>query len=182
MLNESSFFTDKGLGEIKGCSDQLDPIGILNFITQNEFQIRPNWVFREKHNRSGGVCQFIAILEFNTNQICQAAGQNKKEAKIACAKIALCVVAPNMFKQRFPQDADSEKMKEIISQQKQSTVTEQRHNEEQKKLEDEITLGDDRLLQMPHILKPYTPYTYLKQTYCAALYQNKVFTVEETEK
>ena len=115
LINSSSYFTLKGLDEIKGCTDQLDPIGLLSFITQNEFQIRPNWVFKEKYNRDGSVCQFIAILEFNSHPICQASGQNKKEAKIGCSKIALCVVAPTIFKQRFPLDADSQKMKDIAA-------------------------------------------------------------------
>lgn len=56
LINSSSYFTLKGMDEIKGCNDQLDPIGMLAFITQNEFQIRPNWVFKEKYNRDGSVC------------------------------------------------------------------------------------------------------------------------------
>ena len=65
-----------------------------------------------------------------------------------CSKIALCVVAPTVFRQRFPQDADSQKMKDIVANQKEVTAQEIELNRVQKELEEKVTLGDDRLLQM----------------------------------
>lgn len=35
---------------------------------------------------------------------------------------------------------------------------------------------------MSQLFKPYSPYTYLKQTFCSALHQNKVYKLEETER
>lgn len=56
------------------------------------------------------------------------------------------MVAPNIFKQRFPKDADSQKMKDIVSSQKEITANEIELNVVQKELEETVTLGDDRLL------------------------------------
>lgn len=92
------------------------------------------------------------------------------------------MVAPTVFKQRFPQDADSQKMKDIVANQKEVTAQEMELNRVQKDLEETVTLGDDRLLQMSQLFKPYSPYTYLKQTFCSALHQNKVYKLEETER
>ena len=74
----------------------------MNFVSQELFQLRPNWVFSEHFNKTGGTCAFTASLEFNTDIICKATGQNKKDAKITCAKNAIGIVAPNVFKDRWP--------------------------------------------------------------------------------
>jgi hypothetical protein len=124
-------------------------------------------VFEEQFNRNGGTCAFTAILEFNTDAICQASGQNKKDAKISCAKNAVGIVAPNVFKARWPNDS----LPEVDAEDTEVDID-----------SSTLTIGDDRLLKMQHLFKPYTPYSLLKQAYCMALHQNKRFTLEETQK
>ena len=53
--------------------------------------------------------------------------------------------------------------------------------EHEENLEDNITLGDPRLLKMTHLFKPYSPYGYLKQSFCLALH-NGAYTLSEYEK
>ena len=47
--------------------------------------------------------KFKATLEVNLEFLCCAEGQNKREAKFLCAKIAIFLLAPNAFSQRFPE-------------------------------------------------------------------------------
>lgn len=73
-------------------------------------------------------------------------------------------------------------MKNYMSTQREISEKDKAENLNEKLLQDNITLGDDSLLKMTHLFKPYSPYTFLKQTYCQALHANKTFTLEDTEK
>ena len=87
------FSTSKDLFQIKGCTDEIDSVSILSFICENEFQSRPDFKYEEVLlNR-----RFKATLEINLEFLCCAEGQNKKEAKFLCAKMAIFLIAPNAF-------------------------------------------------------------------------------------
>lgn len=149
--------TTKNLTEIKGCADDLDPVSILNFISQNEFEIRPHWKFEEELTKAGGTARFKAILEMNLQFLCQADGQNKKDSKVACAKLALYMIAPVAFKQRY---SDEKVDKTAILK---AFAPENRLQEGPSTFDEKsILISDPRLHQLGHLFEPYTPYTYLK--------------------
>lgn len=104
ILKEPKYKTLKDLYEIKALHDELDQLNILIQVCEREFQTHPNWRYGETINRFGGVSEYIAILDFNQDFICSMKGKNKKEAKFACARMALSLVAPNVFRQRYPKE------------------------------------------------------------------------------
>jgi hypothetical protein len=62
---------------------------MLNHVCQEEFQIRPVFEHELLPSKLGGSTGYKAILKFNQKVICQSSGQNKKDSKFACAKLAL---------------------------------------------------------------------------------------------
>ena len=125
-------------------------------ICQEEFQIRPVFDHETLQSKFGGITGFRAILKFNQKVICHSQGQNKKDAKFACAKLAIQLVAPNVFKQRYP----NEKFQEVEEHDLQNIVPADKDEneiltpEDQLNLENEITLSDPRLQTMTHLFKP----------------------------
>jgi hypothetical protein len=90
---------------------------------------------------------------FNHDEICKGFGLNKKEAKSDCAKKALCNVAPTVFQERFPEELQKLEVEIPPLREPQQVDLNQ------------ITIGDDSLLGMPHLWQPYTPLEYL-ETFC----------------
>lgn len=168
----------KEIDEIRGCNEELDFISMLNFVITEEFQIRPNWVFEEHLTKVGGTARFKAMLNMNLNFICQNDGQNKKDAKINCSKVALMVLAPKVFAQMCPDEQIDNKLILDCFTPPDNIETKQVPKEEID--ESKITISDPRLHELTHLFKPYTPYTYIKQAHCNCLHKD--WTHEITEK
>lgn len=97
----------------------LDSVSLLNFICENEFQLRPNWEYDENKTMmayspkqvskptqisltgSNANNKFTAILDFNGFLICTGEADNKKAARERCARFAICIVAFNIYSTRF---------------------------------------------------------------------------------
>ena len=79
----------------------MDDVSMLCFIAEN-FQVRPNWEFHELDSFENSATRFLCRLDFSGVLIYQAYGKNKKDSKFNCAKQAICLVAPNVFKYKYP--------------------------------------------------------------------------------
>ena len=84
----------------------MDPVSLLNQICDREFQIRPNFEPQEipPTDAMSQSSKFGCRLDFGGKYVCTGYGLNKKEAKNKCATMALYKVAPNVFKDRFPEE------------------------------------------------------------------------------
>lgn len=109
----------------------------------------------------------------NTNVVCVGSGQNKKDAKFICARNALSLIAPNIYKKRW--DVRDEDLDGIINRIVDYKVQFMKPKKEEKDDEvmsdskeddaliaETITLGDPRLRKLNHLFEPYAPYTLLK--------------------
>lgn len=50
--------------------------------------------------------KFKAVLDFGSKIICTADDNNKKQAKFKCARLAICLLAPKIYEQRFSTEDD----------------------------------------------------------------------------
>ena len=121
---------------------------------------------------------FHAILELNANVICVGSGQNKKDAKFHCAKDALSLIAPKIYKARWTiSELEFNTLVQKVLKTKRNFSTALKKKEQEKDggdsgireeflddadLAQNIVISDPRLIKMTHLFEPYAPYTYLK--------------------
>lgn len=149
----SSFVTYKAVSQIRGCTSDMDDVSMLCFIAEN-FQVRPNWEYAELESFENSATRFLCKIDFSGVLIYQAYGKNKKDAKFNCAKRAICLVAPNVFKYKYPgepieefhdtSEADSDALNQI--------------SEEENVAADEIMLGDPNLMKRQELFIHFKPY------------------------
>lgn len=130
----------------------------------------PTWEDQES-TKTGGIKQFNSILLLNAIKICQAQGQNKKEARKICSEKALCIICPKIFKKQYSNQDQLYIMKQIV--QDHSLLD----NKGKPLPVESVTLDDPRLPELPHLHQPYQPNQFLK-IYCENI-KNNTCTVQE---
>lgn len=153
------------MSDFPGLNDELDPVSMLATLCRKEFQGTPVFRAEEMKSATGHACSFRQTLSVNNVEVCSGDGSNKKFAKSAAAKRALGLIAPNVFRKRFP---DEELPKANLPQE---TVTEQ----QEFPTNETVRLSDPILECQFHDL--YAPMEYLK-VYCGRI-KNWTLQVED---
>lgn len=176
-LKSKGYCCQKRVEEILGCQTDLEPIGNLAFICEKEFYLRPQWSYVGRKNKG-----FTALLKFDDFLVCTAKSQNKKGAKIACAENSLCLVAPQIFQQVYPNENFKSRVQQVLEAKlefldyldREALIEENSTSLfESPPVYETITLNDPRLPTLTIFHRPYAPYAFLKQAFCQALHLGK---------
>ena len=79
----------------------MDDISLALQICCSEVQQTPKFLFADEKNATGLTVKYYAFFTLNGNKVSIATGQNKKEAKKKSAKIALILVAPVVYAEKY---------------------------------------------------------------------------------
>ena len=174
-LKNSSFITYKAVSQIRGCTSDMDDVSMLCFIAEN-FLVRPNWEYVEFESFENSATRFLCKIDFSGVLIYQAFGKNKKDAKFNCAKRAICLIAPNVFKYKYPGEPiekfhdSSESYPDVLNS---DLDTLNQILEEKNIPADEILLGDPNLMKRQELFVHFKPYQFIKQVFCDAIHKGK---------
>ena len=134
---EKSYLTQKVIGDIKGLHSNMDTISALMTVCREEFQLQPQFDIQDEGPEAHSRTRFKAICKFGLSSVATCAGQSKKEAKAAAAKLALFKAAPNIYNAIYPDDAPPADLTEAAQKAAESQIK-----------DSELCLGDPQMLQI----------------------------------